>query len=82
MRLPRDVSGTELLAALRRLDYRYGSVRQRGSHVRVTTQVNGEHHEVIPQHNPIKIKTLSNILKSIAQHHGLTVAELLRLLDL
>ena len=80
MRLPRDVSGTELLAALRRLGY--GSVRQRGSHVRVTTQVNGEHHEVIPQHNPIKIKTLSNILKSIAQHHGLTVAELLRLLDL
>ena len=32
MRLPRDVSGAELLAALRRLGY--GSVRQRGSHVR------------------------------------------------
>ncbi|MDE2786579.1 MAG: type II toxin-antitoxin system HicA family toxin [Chloroflexota bacterium] len=80
MRLPRDVSGAELLAALRRLGYE--AVRQRGSHVRITTQVNGEHHEVIPQHNPIKIKALSNILKSIAQHHELTIAELLRLLDL
>lgn len=80
MRLPRDVSGAELLAALRRLGYE--AVRQHGSHVRITTQVNGEHHEVIPQHNPIKIKTLSNILKSIAQHHELTIAELLRLLDL
>ena len=26
--------------------------------------VNGEHHEVIPRHNPIKAKTLSSILKS------------------
>ena len=54
MRLPRDVSGAELLAALRRLGYE--AVRQRGSHVRITTQVNGEHHEVIPQHNPIKTR--------------------------
>jgi len=80
MRLPRDVRGSELLAALQRLGCE--AVRQRGSHVRITTQVNGEHHEVIPQYNPIKIKTLSNILKSIVQHHELTIAELLMLLDL
>ena len=49
MRLPRDVSGMVLQKSLRRLGYE--AVRQRGSHVRVTTQVNGEHHEVIPQHN-------------------------------
>lgn len=47
MRLPRDVSGAALLASLRRLGYEV--VRQRGSHVRITTQVNGEHHEVIPK---------------------------------
>ena len=45
MRLPRDVSGARLQAALRRLGYE--AVRQRGSHVRVTTQEGGEHHEVI-----------------------------------
>ena len=33
-------------------------------------------------HDPIKIKTLASILKSIASHHGLTVEELLERLDL
>ena len=60
----------------------YDTVRQRGSHVRITTRVNGEHHEVIPLHAPIRVKTLSSILKSIARHHEMTVEELLRVLDL
>ena len=66
--------------ALRRLGYE--KARQRGSHVRVTTQESGEHHEVIPLHDPIRAKTLSSILKSIARHHGIDVEELLRRLDL
>lgn len=80
MKLPRDVKGSDLQKALRRLGY--VATRQRGSHVRVTTQAHGEHHEVIPQHNPIKTKTLSSILKSVASHHGLQVEELLKQLDL
>ena len=80
MKLPRNVSAATLQASLQRLGYEV--VRQRGSHVRITTQVNGEHHEVIPQHNPIRVKTLSNILKSIARHHGMSIEELLRELDL
>ena len=80
MKVPRDVSGAALLTALRRMGYE--KVRQRGSHVRVTTQMGGEHHEVIPLHDPIKAKTLSSILKSIARHHGIGVEELLRELDL
>ena len=80
MRLPRDVNGAALVAALRRLGYE--KVRQRGSHVRVTTQEGGEHHEVIPLHDPIRAKTLSSILKSVARHHGVGVQELLRRLDL
>ena len=80
MRLPRDVRGADLERALRRLGYR--ATRQRGSHVRMTTQLNGEHHEVIPRHNPIKAKTLSSILKSVAAHHDLTLGELLERLDL
>ncbi len=79
MRLPRNVSGTHLQAALRRLGY--GAVRQRGFHVRVTIQVNGEHHEVIPLYTPIGARTLSSIPKSIARHHHMTVEELLRELD-
>jgi len=80
VKLPRDVSGAALVAALRRLGY--AKVRQRGSHVRVTTRVGGEHHEVIPLHDPIRPKTLSSILKSVARHHGIGVEELLRRLDL
>lgn len=37
MRLPRDMSGAELLATLRRLGYE--AVRQRGSHVRINEAV-------------------------------------------
>ena len=80
MKLPRDVSGATLLAALRRLGYE--KVRQRDSHVRITTQECGEQHEVIPLHDPIRAKALSSILKSIARHHGIGVPELLRKLDL
>ena len=39
MKLPRDLSGADLENALRRLGYQ--ATRQRGSHVRVTTQANG-----------------------------------------
>ena len=80
MRLPRDVRGADLVRALRSLGYQ--PTRRRGSHVRLTTQVNGEHHEVIPMHAPVKVKTLSSILRSVASHHDLSVEELLERLDL
>ena len=80
MKLPRDISGHELVQALRVLGYVL--TRQKGSHMRVTTQQDGEHHEVIPAHNPIKTGTLSGILKSVAAHHGIEVGELLQKLEL
>jgi predicted RNA binding protein YcfA (HicA-like mRNA interferase family) len=80
MKLPRDVSGVALVKALRKLGYE--PVRQRGSHIRVTTQRNGEHHEVVPYHDPIKPGLLSSILKSIALHHGLSVEGLIEELEL
>ena len=80
MRLPRDVSGDALVTALRRIGYE--TVRQRGSHVRVTTRVGGEHHEVIPLHEPIRAKTLPSIPKSVARHHAMSVRDVLRQLDL
>lgn len=80
MKLPRDVSGPELVKALHALGY--AQDRQRGSHIRVTTQLDGEHHEAIPNHHPIKLGTLSSILKSIAAHHKLTIEELVRKLNL
>ena len=80
MRLPRDIDGPQLVKALGALGYE--ATRQKGSHIRVTTLRDGENHEVIPYHDPIKTGTLASILKRIAAHHRLTVEELLEILDL
>jgi predicted RNA binding protein YcfA (HicA-like mRNA interferase family) len=80
MRLPRDVDGPQLVKALSVLGYE--PTRQKGSHIRVTTQRDGENHEVVPFHHPIKTGTLSGILKRIAAHHGMSVGDLLKKLDL
>jgi predicted RNA binding protein YcfA (HicA-like mRNA interferase family) len=80
MKLPRDLDGPDLIKALRVLGY--ASTRQKGSHIRVTTEVNGQHHEVVPNHFPVAIGTLRSILKSIAAHHDLSVEELIEKLDL
>ncbi len=80
MKLPRNVSGSQLVKALGALGYEV--TRQKGSHIRVTTQRDGENHEVIPSHNPIKTGTLSSILKHIAAHHRLSVEVLIEMLNL
>ncbi len=80
MKTPRDVSDQELAKALRTLGYVV--TRQHGSHLRVTTQHGSEHHEVIPNHRPVKLGTLKGILRNVAQHHQMSVAELLTALDL
>lgn len=80
MKLPRDIDGLRLVKALRVLGY--DASRQTGSHIRVTTQRDGENHEVIPFHRPIKTGTPSSILKHISAHHGMSVEEPLEMLDL
>ncbi|MDR2674571.1 MAG: type II toxin-antitoxin system HicA family toxin [Opitutaceae bacterium] len=60
----------------------YAPTRQKGSHIRVTTQQESGHHEVVPARNPIKTGTLSSILKSVAAHHGVDVGEVIRKIGL
>ena len=69
MKLPRDVSARQLATALKRLGYEV--TRQTGSHIRLTTQQGGEHHITIPDHDPLKVGTLSAILRDVASHSGL-----------
>ncbi|QQS28873.1 MAG: type II toxin-antitoxin system HicA family toxin [Sphingobacteriales bacterium] len=78
MKLPRNVNGKELAQVLVVLGYTV--TRQTGSHLRLTTHLNGQHHITIPMHNPISIGTLSNILTEISNHHQMTKKELLTLL--
>ncbi len=75
MKLPRDLTGLQLIKNLELLGYLI--TRQTGSHIRVTTLQDGEHHLTIPAHNPLKTGTLSAILNDVAQHFNLTRDELL-----
>jgi predicted RNA binding protein YcfA (HicA-like mRNA interferase family) len=76
MRIPRDLSGADLIKRLNRFGYAVS--RQTGSHVRLTSQARGEHHITIPNHDPLRIGTLAAILDSVAAHHGLTREALLQ----
>lgn len=79
MKTPRGVSGPELIKALRVLGYE--RIRQDGSHIRLTTQLDGEYHVTVPNHRPVKVGTLKGILKLLAAHHQLTGEALLKKLD-
>lgn len=80
MRLPRDLSGADLVKRLGR--FGYSITRQTGSHLRLTSTTHGEHHITIPNHDPLRIGTLAAILDGVALHHGLTRDALLhRLLE-
>lgn len=78
MKLPRALSGQELIIALGKLGYE--ATRQSGNHIRLTTVENGTHHVTIPDHRPLKVGTLSAILRDVAAHHGMDCDELIRLL--
>jgi predicted RNA binding protein YcfA (HicA-like mRNA interferase family) len=66
MKIPRDVSAEDLIKLLK--PYGYFVTRQTGSHIRLTTEQGGQHHITIPNHDPIKIGTLSSIITDIANH--------------
>ena len=76
MKLPRDISGLELAKALKKLSYQI--TRQTGSHLRLTTNDHGQHHVTIPNHDPIKVGTLSGILGDVAGHFESTRDELIQ----
>ena len=73
-KIPRDISGRELCKRLKVFNYEI--TRQSGSHIRLTTQVNGEHSITIPDHPFIKIGTLSAILSEVANHQKVSKEEL------
>ena len=76
--MPRDMSGDELVRLLRRR-YGYRVVRQRGSHMRLATDVRGqEHHVSVPRHSPLKIGTLRSILSRVAAYLEISPDELRR----
>jgi predicted RNA binding protein YcfA (HicA-like mRNA interferase family) len=78
MKIPRSISGAELVKLLVKLGYE--KTGQNGSHIKVTTTQQGQHHLAIPNHNSIKIGTLNSIIRQTAGHFGKTKSEILEIL--
>lgn len=76
MKIPRDLSGADLIKRPARLGY--SPTRQTGSHIRLTSMVRGEHHITIPNHDPLRVGTLAAILAGIAAHHQVTREQLVQ----
>lgn len=75
MRLPRNVSAKELVKSLAKIGYEVS--RQKGSHIRLTCTFPNEHHVTIPNHDPIKLGTLSSIISDIANQRDISKEELI-----
>ena len=76
MKIPRDVNSDQLIKLLKAHGY-YVS-RQTGSHIRLTTDQNGQHHITIPNHHPLKIGTLSVILGEVASHFNIAKSDFIQ----
>ena len=78
MRLPRNIPGNELARLLHRR-YGYEIIRQRGSHMRLSTNIAGTTHRVtIPNQRPLRVGTLNSILSDVAEYLGISQSELRR----
>lgn len=75
MRIPRDVDGEKLSQLLAK--FGYGITRQTGSHLRLTTTRNGEHHLTIPRHKALKVGTLNDVVADAADHLGISKEQVL-----
>jgi predicted RNA binding protein YcfA (HicA-like mRNA interferase family) len=75
MKIPRQISGHELAGILERYGYRIS--RQTGSHLRLTTTFQGEHHITVPAHKNLKVGTLNGILSDIANYLKIEKSELI-----
>ena len=69
MKLPRNVSGADLVKGLTKVGY--SVTRQKGSHIRMTTKQSGEHHVTVPNHPSVRVGTLAGILSDVGDHLGM-----------
>lgn len=75
MKIPKNLSASDLIKSLEKLGY--FPTRQKGSHIRLSSNNIPQHHITIPNHRPIKIGTLNSILNEICENNNLTKSELI-----
>lgn len=79
MKLPRDLSGEQLIRTLCR-EWSYGRSGQVGSHVVLETDAPSHQRLVVPAHKNLRVGTLSAILRSVARHKGVAREDILKTL--
>lgn len=76
MKLPRDLSGYDLVNMLcRSWDYRV--IHQEGSHIVLETQEPSHQRIAVPAHKSLRVGTLNAILRAVGKHKGVDRQELL-----
>jgi predicted RNA binding protein YcfA (HicA-like mRNA interferase family) len=76
MKIPRDLSGRELAAALC-IRWGYAEVNQVGSHIILQTADPAPHRVAVPAHKTLRVGTLNGILRSVANHKGVDRQDIL-----
>jgi predicted RNA binding protein YcfA (HicA-like mRNA interferase family) len=69
VKTPRDLSGEQLVRALKRHGYEVKRIK--GSHVRLTHEGPPVHNITIPLHDELKVGLLSSILAEVSEHLGI-----------
>ena len=76
MKLPRDLNGQALAKSLCK-NWGYIEIHQTGSHIILQTEQPIHQRIAIPSHKSLRIGTLHSILKSVANHKGVSLQEVL-----
>jgi len=74
MRLPRDLSGRALVAALGE-PFGHRLVHQQGSHMVVQTETPRHHRIAIPDHKTLRVGTVHGILRAVANAQDMSKDE-------
>ncbi len=77
MKLPRDLSGAELIKLLCK-HFGYRRVNQEGSHVVLVIDKPRSHRVSVPDHSPLRVGTLNGIIRAVAAAKGVSKEEILQ----
>ncbi len=66
MRIPRDLSGSDLVSVLCR---HWGYVKV-GSHIILQTQEPTQHRVAVPAHKTLRVGTINSVLRDVSNHKG------------